>query len=229
MHLTTNPTRGDNSYQVKTQGTAVFWNWHQTRLFPTWMCRPSTAPSPAISFSAPCLHPIEKGEWEGLGGCGAASQGNPKRMFWLLPNQHPPELSASYQTCRQCLNDTTLSIGRDKKGTDGSWSHHHRRAHTVWHWLAQKRAKLIPAWQPFCLSSLYHLFKCSSNLPGCGSYIYHLKFFMSSRINTSFIKLEARLILTSFDLFQEPEKLSIVVIFWAVIFLREIAEDFPIA
>lgn len=36
---------------------------------------------------------------------------------------------------------------------------------------------------------------------------------MSSRINTSFIKLEARLILTSFDLFQEPEKLSIVVIF----------------
>lgn len=36
---------------------------------------------------------------------------------------------------------------------------------------------------------------------------------MSSRINTSFIKLEARLILISFDLFQEPEKLSIVVIF----------------
>lgn len=36
---------------------------------------------------------------------------------------------------------------------------------------------------------------------------------MSSRINTSFIKLEAKLILTSFDLAQEPPKLSIVVTF----------------
>lgn len=48
---------------------------------------------------------------------------------------------------------------------------------------------------------------------------------MSSRINTSFIKLEAKLILTSFDLAQEPPKLSIVT-FWAAVFPKDTVAAF---
>lgn len=152
----------------------------------------------------------------------AASQGQPTTLVHSLagmpfcPRVYLEELavkpashraiSALYRTCRWHDRDRwTSAIGRDPDNFYQNSASPQLEAMGAGTWLGWKREKLVPAWQPFCQSSLYHLFKCSSNLPGCGSHIYNLKFFMSSRINTPFIRLGARQILTSFDLFPNPK------------------------
>lgn len=201
----------------------VFWNHHENTPKPPLFYQDAQAqhcphsPQHQLFHFCPCLaHPCE-----------------PSGIFWrLLSKQYPTESYMNHVLPEWCNKGLwARPIGRATKGTTGFWQPSSLQCFAVagssWagNWWAQKRAKLLPAWRPSCQSSLYHLFKCSSNLPGCSSYIYNLKFFMSSRINTSFIKLEAKLILTSFDLAQEPPKLSIVT-FWAAVFPKDTVAAF---
>lgn len=121
MHLTTNPRRGDNSYQVKTQGTAGVLELTPNPTLSHVDVQAQHGPLPSYLIFSPLPSSHQEGGVRRAGRAWGSQPRQPKKDVLVASKPASPrELSASYQTGRQCLNDTTFSIGRVKKGTDGS-------------------------------------------------------------------------------------------------------------